>query len=505
MRPSLPSPASRILAAVAAAIGGAAVVGVEQSHGSTVYHGPGTGTAHQLQPGLAVIATPGSISPLDRSAPANLVINGDFTDNGRGNTTGYRWSPRSTNSLGGVQLVSVPTATSPPTTSIPGWTFTGGGSNTYALWLPGTTAPVGPWSNGQDNFGPFGSKGSASLPHIYFGNDEGWSISPAANSAGFTTQKVTQTAITWTAPNQSRNFVDGIAPTAAQTVATTSGGTYCLSYWVGHESSPPSAPFGIARLQIAGYNDVFFQVTPGYAAGERWYTFQFDATSSATRIAFTSWGHIGSGGAKTTELVLDDVVVNSCEASASQPEPSNPTNPSNPTSPTSPMASGTKPVPGANSGAVVGVGDLVWSDTNRNGIQDLGENPIYGAAVVLLNVDGTRARNANGKVARAQRTDARGRYFFSNLQPGRYRIQFTYPRGYTATTPGRGSNRRTDSNAVAQQSPNVARTPVFTVAGTAAGMTTKMSGQAKARFANLSIDAGAVPPSARAGGWPVTG
>ena len=128
MRPSLPSPASRILAAVAAAIGGAAVVGVEQSHGSTVYHGPGTGTAHQLQPGLAVIATPGSISPLDRSAPANLVINGDFTDNGRGNTTSYRWSPRSTNSLSGVQLVSVPTATSPPTTSIPGWTFTGGGS-----------------------------------------------------------------------------------------------------------------------------------------------------------------------------------------------------------------------------------------------------------------------------------------------------------------------------------------------------------------------------------------
>ena len=39
----------------------------------------------------------------------------------------------------------------------------------------------------------------------------------------------------------------------------------------------------------------------------------------------------------------------------------------------------------------------------------------------------------------AQTTDANGRYFFSNMQPGRYQMKFIYPKSYVATVPGKGS------------------------------------------------------------------
>jgi hypothetical protein len=163
-------------------------------------------------------------------------------------------------------------------------------------------------------------------------------------------------------------------------------------------------------------------------------------------------------------------------------------------------------VPGANGRTVVGVGDLVWFDMNANGIQDPGEQPMYGAHVILLNADGTPARDAKGRLVRAQRTDANGRYFFSNLQPGRYRMQFTYPQGYTSTQPGQGTKSK-GSNAIAQKRRNVARTPVFTIAGTTYDETAKSTGHAKAKYANRSIDAGVIPPWAKVapGESPVTG
>ena len=154
------------------------------------------------------------------------------------------------------------------------------------------------------------------------------------------------------------------------------------------------------------------------------------------------------------------------------------------------------PVPGANRGALVGVGDLVWFDMNSNGIQDAGEQPMGGATVVILNPNGKRARNANGKVIPAQTTDANGRYFFSNMQPGRYQMKFIYPKSYVATVPGKGSKAK-GSNAKATSKSNVAITPTFVVAGVTYGETTKVKGNRKASFVNPSIDAGVVPPWAQ--------
>ena len=162
----------------------------------------------------------------------------------------------------------------------------------------------------------------------------------------------------------------------------------------------------------------------------------------------------------------------------------------------------TNPVPGANSGAVVGVGDLVWFDTNGNGTQDPTEKPMSGARVVILNADGTRARDAKGHVVPVQVTDVNGHYFFSNLQPGRYRMRFVYPQGYTSTAPGKGA-KSAGSNAVAQKKRNQALTPVFTIAGTTNDETAKAS-MKKAKFANQSIDAGVIPPWAGVARGPST-
>ena len=164
----------------------------------------------------------------------------------------------------------------------------------------------------------------------------------------------------------------------------------------------------------------------------------------------------------------------------------------------------TKPVPGANSGAVVGVGDLVWFDANRNGIQDFGELPMRGARVFILNANGSRARGADGKVIPAQTTNAAGRYFFGNIQPGRYRVRFIYPASHAATIPQRGT-KATGSNAVPTRKANVAVTPVFVVAGKTHGETRTTKSYAKAQFANLSIDAGVIAPWAGPGTWLVTG
>jgi uncharacterized repeat protein (TIGR01451 family) len=80
--------------------------------------------------------------------------------------------------------------------------------------------------------------------------------------------------------------------------------------------------------------------------------------------------------------------------------------------------------------STAGLGDRVWFDTNRNGIQDAGETGVQGVSVVL--------RSGAGVVA-TQTTDANGNYFFGNLAPGQYTITFdpaTLPTGYQFTTRG---------------------------------------------------------------------
>ncbi len=136
----------------------------------------------------------------------------------------------------------------------------------------------------------------------------------------------------------------------------------------------------------------------------------------------------------------------------------------------------------------VAVGDYVWLDENRDGVQDVTENGIAGVSVTLLTAAGSPATYIDGSAATAIMTDADGHYVFTNLRAGTYRVQFGPVADHVISPTGAGS-AATDSDA------DVATgiTPVFTIATTATGDTrapVPSDNADEARFINPTIDAG---------------
>lgn len=83
------------------------------------------------------------------------------------------------------------------------------------------------------------------------------------------------------------------------------------------------------------------------------------------------------------------------------------------------------------------LGDYVWEDTNKNGIQDDEERGIEGVEVSLTRPNGT---------IETTKTDSEGKYEFKDLPNGNYIINFKTPEGYTATKAYQGTNSEVDSN-----------------------------------------------------------
>lgn len=146
---------------------------------------------------------------------------------------------------------------------------------------------------------------------------------------------------------------------------------------------------------------------------------------------------------------------------------------------------------------LVSVGDYVWIDKDRDGVQDAGVKPVPGATITLLDED--------GNVVATTRTDANGYYVFTDLTPSTtYTIVFpktvdiggvTYP----LTAPNRGGDDSKDSDA----DPNTGRVTFVTPAS---GANSAEPGQADIP----TIDAGYAPepPLAITGGtlpWAVGG
>ncbi len=73
------------------------------------------------------------------------------------------------------------------------------------------------------------------------------------------------------------------------------------------------------------------------------------------------------------------------------------------------------------------IGDTVFNDYNRNGIQDLGDLGIPGVTVNL--------KDSLGNIIETAVTDANGQYMFENLVPGDYKIDTEQPSGMVITTP----------------------------------------------------------------------
>jgi hypothetical protein len=89
------------------------------------------------------------------------------------------------------------------------------------------------------------------------------------------------------------------------------------------------------------------------------------------------------------------------------------------------------------------LGDLVWEDINKNGVQDNGEIGIPNVTVLLdatLN-DGTPF------FQRSMATNANGIYTFFNLKPGVYCVTFSKPLGYIPSPANQGANNAKDSDA----------------------------------------------------------
>ncbi|WP_200837586.1 SdrD B-like domain-containing protein, partial [Ruania rhizosphaerae] len=130
---------------------------------------------------------------------------------------------------------------------------------------------------------------------------------------------------------------------------------------------------------------------------------------------------------------------------------------------------------------LVSVGDYVWIDEDRDGIQDEGETPVEGVEITLL--------DENGEVVATTTTDEDGYYVFTDLDVNTdYTIEFpttitvdgdTYP----LTTAGAGDDTSLDSN------PNQ-DTGRYSFTTPATGANSAEPGQADIP----TIDAGYTPP-----------
>ena len=83
------------------------------------------------------------------------------------------------------------------------------------------------------------------------------------------------------------------------------------------------------------------------------------------------------------------------------------------------------------------IGDFVWADLDRDGIQDAGE-PGIATALTL--------RAANGNIVATTTSGANGAYAFTAACAGTYTVEVATPPGYTPTTSGVGANANVDSN-----------------------------------------------------------
>ncbi len=104
----------------------------------------------------------------------------------------------------------------------------------------------------------------------------------------------------------------------------------------------------------------------------------------------------------------------------------------------------------------VSVGDFVWQDVNRNGVQDAAEPGLAGVTVTLYQADGSTAVTTNmfGQTLAPAITGADGTYLFSDLPPGTYVVKFAPPGDWIPTKTGAGS-AATDSNGSTATSANL--------------------------------------------------
>ncbi len=155
-----------------------------------------------------------------------------------------------------------------------------------------------------------------------------------------------------------------------------------------------------------------------------------------------------------------------------------------PTSPETPQSEPTSLSRGSNRPEVArfAVGDMIWRDDNRSGVQDPGESPASRISIQLLDVD--------GDVVASTVSSSAGRYVFDKLQAGTYSVRFAgLPEDFRLTPAGAGGLRAADSD------PDYSGvTPPFTLgAGEPDVRAATAADGVVAAYINPTIDAGITP------------
>lgn len=136
-----------------------------------------------------------------------------------------------------------------------------------------------------------------------------------------------------------------------------------------------------------------------------------------------------------------------------------------------------------------GLGNFVWLDNDKDGIQDVGEPGVAGVTVdVYDNGPDGLPNTADDVLVGSTVTDAYGKYYFADLPTGDYNLGFTPPSNYTFTqNPTKGDNQDNTNSDVDTAAANFGRTGTYNL----------MAGEQ-----DSTIDAGLVlptPPTATIG------
>lgn len=86
------------------------------------------------------------------------------------------------------------------------------------------------------------------------------------------------------------------------------------------------------------------------------------------------------------------------------------------------------------------IGDFVWLDNNKNGLQDAGEVGLGGVDILLF--------DAKGNLISSTISDNNGHYEFADLLPDSYVVQFKLPKSYRFSSTGSGDELDSDAAAL---------------------------------------------------------
>jgi CshA-type fibril repeat protein len=94
---------------------------------------------------------------------------------------------------------------------------------------------------------------------------------------------------------------------------------------------------------------------------------------------------------------------------------------------------------------MVTIGDRVWRDVNGDGYQSKADRGIPGVKVTLRTASGEVVVDINGSEVGPQFTDKKGKYKFTDLPSGRYKVTVEYPNGFKPTIANRKGREKNSS------------------------------------------------------------